>query len=193
MADPIEPKRRATYEDLLNVPESMVAEILEGELYSQARPGGRHALSASALNSQLGGPFHFGRGGPGGWWILFEPELHLDQDIAVPDLAGWKRERMPEVPDEVAFTVSPDWVCEVISPTTERLDRVRKLPYYALHRVAHVWIVNPIARTLEVLGLEGERWVVIGTHGASEVVRAEPFEAVEVELGLLWGETSAPR
>jgi len=149
MASPA--KRRATYEDLLRVPDHRVAEIVDGDLHVSPQPASRHTLASSGLGSGLWAPFHQGRGGPGGWWILFEPELHLGQDVLVPDLAGWRRERMPEFPDTAAFTLAPDWVCEVVSPGTERLDRAKKMPVYAREQVSHLWLVNPIARTLEPL------------------------------------------
>src|SRR5918994_1136860 len=121
MAAPVKP--RATYDDLLQVPPHRVAEIVDGELHVSPRPASRHALAASLIGSDLVGPFHQGRGGPGGWWILFEPEVHLGGDVVVPNVAGWRRARLPEFPDTPAFTVAPDWVCEVVSPGTERLDR----------------------------------------------------------------------
>src|SRR5512141_3276362 len=126
------PQRRpATYEDIVRLPETQVGEIVDGELYVSPRPGGPHAIAASAVGGEIWAPYHTGRGGPGGWWILVEPELHLGSDVMVPELAGWKRERMPRPPDSPAFTIEPDWVCEVLSPSTERLDRARKLPSYA--------------------------------------------------------------
>jgi Uma2 family endonuclease len=181
-------KRRATYEDLLRVPDHEVAEILDGELHVSPRPGSRHALAASRLGSELGGPFDRGRGGPGGWWILDEPELHFGEEVLVPDLAGWRRERLPEFPDTAAFTLAPDWVCEVASPSTERLDRAKKMPAYAREGVPHFWLVNPLARTLEVYRLAEGRWVLLGTHEGDARVRAEPFDAVELELGGLWAQ-----
>jgi len=131
----------------------------------------------------------FGHGGPGGWWVLFEPELHLEADVLVLDLAGWRRERMPEVPDEAWCDIAPDWVCEVVSPSTGRLDRVRKMPKYAVHGVSHLWLVDPGVRTLEVYRLEQGRWSLIATHGDDDVslIRAEPFDAIELDLRLLWG------
>lgn len=188
MSDRSGTKRRATYDDLLKVPAPMVAEIVDGELYASPRPAPRHAVAATVLVSNLNPPFQQGRGGPGGWWILVEPELHFGEDVLVPDIAGWKRERLARMPEAAYFTLSPDWVCEVISPSTEKLDRVRKMAVYARERVAHAWLVNPLARTLEILRLEGERWVVAASHGDEETVRAEPFEAVAIELPAVWAE-----
>jgi Uma2 family endonuclease len=134
----------------------------------------------------IGGPFHRGRGGPGGWWILDEPELHLGENVLVPDLAGWRRERMPEQPKTPYYELAPDWVCEVLSPSTGRVDRVLKVPLYARARVSHAWLVNPAEQTLEVLRLDGESYRLVATHGGDERVRAEPFAAVELELAALW-------
>jgi Uma2 family endonuclease len=184
-------KRPATYEDVLKAPDHLVAEILEGELYTTPRPAMPHAVVASALGSELGGPFHQGRGGPGGWWILFEPELHLGPDVVVPDLAGWRRSSVPALPNAPAMTIAPDWVCEILSPSTEALDRVSKLRVYAREGVSHVWFVNPRTQTLEVLRLENGRWVVVATHDGDASVSVEPFDAVPLDLFRLWGR-SAP-
>ncbi len=179
-------KRGATYEDLLAVPGHRVAEIVRGVLITQARPGSRYAQASSALGGELFGPFRQGKGGPGGWILLDEPELHFHGDALVPDLAGWRRERMPELPDAPAFQLAPDWVCEVLSPSTTALDRADKLPIYAREGVRHAWLVDPGAKTLEVLRLEGQNWLLIGTCSGDCGVRAEPFDAIELELGVLW-------
>lgn len=179
--------RPATYEDLCRVPPEKVAEILSGELIVSPRPAAPHALATSALSGDLsplsrraGGP-----GGPGGWVILYEPELHFGEDVLVPDLAGWRRERMPRVPDVPFFTLAPDWVCEVASPSTRRVDRLLKMPVYARERIGWLWMVEPLDKLLEVYRLEGS-WVVAATHGGSERVRAKPFEEVELELARWW-------
>jgi Uma2 family endonuclease len=185
---PVE-KPRATYEDLLKVPDNKVAEIVDGELYVSPRPAAPHALAASGLGVDLGGPFDRGRAGPGGWWIVDEPELHFGEDVLVPNLAGWRRERMPEFPKTAFFTLAPDWVCEVLSPSTERLDRARKLRVYAREGVGHAWLLNPLARTLEVYRRAEQRWLILATHEADAIVRAEPFDAIELDLLPLWGET----
>ena len=181
----------ATYEDLVRVPGHLVAEILDHELHTSPRPAPRHALSHARLVTSLDGPFGMGRNGPGGWLILSEPELHFRHDVLVPDLAGWRRERMPRLPSEAFFTAAPDWVCEILSPSTQQIDRTAKLRIYAREGVAHAWLVDPIARTLEVLGLEHGRWVILATHAGAEVVRAAPFDAIELELPLLWPDDSA--
>lgn len=170
------------------MPDHLVAEIVDGELYTTPRPALRHALAGSSLGDELVSPFQKGRGGPGGWWILFEPELHLAADILVPDLAGWKRDRLPVVPDEAYLTLAPDWVAEILSPSTARLDRVKKLDVYARERVLHVWLLDPGTRILEVLVLEENRWVIHATFGQDERVRAVPFDAIEIDLAGIWGE-----
>lgn len=174
------------------MPDHLVGEILDGELVVSPRPAPRHSVVSSALGSTLGPPFQFGDGGPGGWWILDEPELHLGENVLVPDLAGWRRERLGTIPDEAFFTLRPDWVCEVLSPSTSRTDRVRKLPIYARADVPHLWLIDPAAQTLEVFSLEAGRWVLLATHGADEVVRAPPFESVPLALSRLWGGVPAP-
>jgi Uma2 family endonuclease len=187
---PTDPARRpATYDDLLALPEHVVGEIIDGELHVSPRPAPRHAVASSVLGGEIGPPYHSGRGGPGGWWILDEPELHLARDVLVPDLAGWQRARMPAMPDTAYFTVAPDWICEVLSPATARIDRLKKLRVYTRERVGHAWLIDPIARTLEMLRLEGERWSIVSVHGEDEIVRAEPFDAVAIELALLWSDT----
>lgn len=187
---PVPPlKKPATYADIEALPENQVGEILDGELVVSPRPASRHALASSSLNNRVGPPFHDGIGGPGGWWILFEPELHLGTDVLVPDLAGWRRERMPTFPDVKFFTLTPDWVCEVLSPSTESTDRSRKLRVYARERVRHAWLVTPESRLLEVFRLEGDFWSLIAAHRDDELVRAEPFDAIELDLLPLWGET----
>jgi Uma2 family endonuclease len=181
--------RRASYEDLRKVPDTMVAEIIDGELYATPRPASPHALAASAIGIDVGGPFHRVRDGPeepGGWWILDEPELHLGSDVVVPDIAGWRREKMPVLPNVAYFDQAPDWVCEVVSPTTAGTDRVRKMRVYARESVGHLWLVEPLARTLEVYRLEDDHWLVASTHGGSERVRAEPFEAIELDIARWW-------
>ncbi len=182
-------RRRATYEDVLAAPEHLVAEIFDGELHVSPRPAKPHAAAASALGEELGPPFKRGRGGPGGWILLDEPELHLSADILVPDLAGWRRERLPKLTTELPyFTLAPDWACEVLSPATERTDRRDKLSIYRRERVAHVWLVNPLQRTLEVLELGPEHYAIIGVHRDAERVRARPFDAIELDLAILWAD-----
>ncbi len=184
---------RATYADVLAAPEHMVAEVIDGELLLHSRPAKPHTAAATALGEELGPPFKRGRGGPGGWILLFEPELHLGEDIIVPDLGGWRRERMPVITtEEPFFRLSPDWACEVLSPSTERMDRRRKLAIYRRESVPHVWLVNPLSRTLEVLELTGEHYAIVAVHAGDEKVRARPFDAIELDLAILWADVELP-
>ncbi|MBN1612601.1 MAG: Uma2 family endonuclease [Polyangiaceae bacterium] len=165
-----------------------VAEILDGELHVQPRPRFRCARAASRLGVELGG-FDLGDlGGRGGWIILDEPELHLGSgpDKVVPDLAGWRRERMPEFPDVAATDLAPDWVCEIVSPSTQIIDRGVKRRIYAREAVGNLWLVSPDDQILEVFRLEAGRWVLLDTFEGNAVVRAEPFDAVALRLGALW-------
>lgn len=178
-------KKGATYDDLVRVPENFVAEMFDGELYASPRPAPRHGHAAVALVAKIGGPFHFDRD-PGGWLLLIEPELHFRNDVLVPDLAAWRRERLPAVPDEPYLTLTPDWVCEVLSPSTETIDRGRKLDIYAREGVPHVWLVDPLRQSLEVLTLVSGRLEQIAEHHGDVSVRALPFDAIELELRALW-------
>jgi len=181
-------RRQATYEDLLKVPDHLIAEIIDGELFTFPRPSIPHSHATSILNQDLG-PFSRRTGGPGGsggWWILFEPELHLGSDIIVPDLAGWRRERMPTLRDVPYVEQAPDWACEILSQSTVRVDRIRKMRIYAREHVSHVWLADPLARTLEVYRLGEQRWILVGTYDGEEPVRAEPFDAIELDINRWW-------
>jgi Uma2 family endonuclease len=185
------PEGRATYEDVQALPEHVVGELIDGELIVSPRPAPAHASVASGVLTDLHGLFQRGAGGgPGGWWILFEPELHLHADVLVPDVAGWRRERMPALPAGAFFTEAPDWLCEVLSPRTARLDRARKMTVYAREGVAHLWLLDRGPRTLEVYRLVGDRWTLMATHSGADRVRVEPFEAVELDLGAWWPDAS---
>jgi Uma2 family endonuclease len=181
-------RKPARYEDLVALPDNQVGEIVGGVLYASPRPAGPHTVAGSSLGGVLIPPFNFGDGGPGGWWILFEPELHFGEDVVVPDLAGWRRERMPVAPSGAFIELAPDWLSEVLSPSTARLDRIAKLPVYARAGVRHVWLIDPLAKTFEVLSSESGKWTVDGLFGGNDVVRAAPFDAIEVKLARLWGE-----
>lgn len=184
MAEPL--KRPATYADLERVPEHLVAEIIEGALVTHPRPAPRHALAYSSLGHELMGPFQKGRGGPGGWWILDEPELHLGPHVLVPDLAGWRRERLPRLPETAWFELAPDWVCEIISPATARHDRISKSRIYAAFEVRHLWLVDPDARTLEAMALKDGQWLIAAVFADDEEVAAPPFAEVPFSLANLW-------
>jgi Uma2 family endonuclease len=182
--------RPATYQDLVALPDHVVAEIIDGDLYASPRPAPTHAWVHSWLGGLLLPPYGRGHGGPGGWIILYEPELHLGADVLVPDLAGWRRERMPRLPDTAYFALAPDWICEVLSPSTASIDRAKKLRIYGREGVAHAWLLDPIAQTLEAFELEAGRWMVLETFAGSSPVRVRPFEAVALDLGLLWSDTA---
>ena len=183
--------KKATYQDVLDAPPHMVAEVIHGELRLMTRPSGPHTAVASALGDLLV-PFKRGRGGPGGWIILDEPELHLGEHIVVPDLAGWRVERMPAVEQVAYFTLAPDWLCEVLSRSTEKADRFDKLPIYAADGVKHVWLISPALRTLEVFRLVDGKWLLLAIYRDDQRVRAEPFEASEVDLAMLWVDLATP-
>jgi len=180
--------KSALYQQLIDLPENLVGEIFNGRLYTQPRPAGPHAVTTSSLGIDIGGPFQFGRGGPGGWWIIDEPEVHLvrDTEVLLPDLAGWRRERLPKIPRDHRFEVVPDWVCEILSPATMRKDRISKMPIYARYGVHHLWLIDPVEQTLENFLLEQGRWTVIGQYQQQEVVQAPPFEAIDLDLADLW-------
>ncbi|HEV7921259.1 MAG TPA: Uma2 family endonuclease [Thermoanaerobaculia bacterium] len=183
---------RATYEDLLMAPRGLVAELIDGELYTWPRPSGRHVRVSSRLGAVLTNAFDFGNGGPGGWWILDEPELHLGANVMVPDIAGWRREHMPAMPDDHRFRITPDWVCEILSPSTTQFDLRRKLPIYADHGVPYTWVIDPLSRTLQVFTLESEHWLLAGVYGGEDKIRAVPFDAIEIDLTSIWGPDSPP-
>jgi Uma2 family endonuclease len=184
--------RRATYADIEGLPEDTLGQIVDGDLIATPRPGIPHQLTVSCLLGEIAGAFDLRRGGPGGWWFLYGVELYFGGDVLVPDLAGWRRERMPRIPDVPGFELAPDWVCEVLSPSTETVDRVRKTRIYARRQVGHFWIINPVGKSLEVYRLAGDTWNLVSTHEANDKVRAEPFDAVELDLAALWLETRAP-
>jgi len=179
-------KKLATYADLEAAPPHLVAELIHGTLVTSPRSAAPHARAASRIGIDLGGPFDRGKGGPGGWVILDEPELHLGPNVLVPDVAGWRRERMPEMPLEAAFTMPPDWVCEVLSPSTAATDRADKLPIYAAAGVSYAWYVDPLARTLEGYRVDGATFRLPQTARDDARIRADPCEALELELAALW-------
>ncbi len=185
-------KRPATYEDILALPPHVTGQIVDGELFASPRPANPHATAASTLGMDIGGAYQRGRGGPGGWWIVFESEIHLGRNVLVPDLAGWRRSRLPAIPPTAFFTLAPDWICEVLSPSTTSFDRVKKMRVFAAEGVGHAWLVDPVARTLEVYRLAEGRWVLLSAHEGTEVARAEPFEELEIVLSDLWVETEPP-
>ena len=184
MADPA--KRRATYADLEAVPEHLVAEIIDGELMTHPRPSPRHGATANALGGELTGPYQKGLGGPGGWVFVIEPEIKFGNDILVPDIAGWRRERLPGYPKRNYFEIAPDWVCEILSGSTEKRDRSLKKRIYAVGAVSHLWLIDPRLQLLEVFELRENLWTDVGTWNSDDEVRAPPFDAISFSLADLW-------
>jgi Uma2 family endonuclease len=182
----MEAERRATYADLLKVPDRFVAELVGGVLHTSPRPAPRHAHVSATLGQDVGTPFARGRGGPGGWRILDEPELHLGDDVLVPDLAGWRLETLPELPETAYFAVRPDWICEILSPSNARFDRLVKMDRYALAGIPWAWLVDPIERYLEVYELQNGAWVKRGGALDEHDARLPPFDAVPLDVGALW-------
>lgn len=183
-----EARRRATYEDILALPDNVVGEIIDGELVVSARPAPRHAQASSYLSGELH-PYRQRTDDPStveGWWILSEPELHFGSDVLVPDLAGWRYERMPALPDEAYFSLAPDWVCEVLSPSTCRKDRTEKMPLYAKKEVDYLWLIDPVARTLEAYCREGLSYQEVQVFHDDMKAHIPPFLAVEIDLAALW-------
>jgi Uma2 family endonuclease len=179
-------RRPATYQDVIDAPPDRVAELINGALYVHPRPASRHAHASFSMAGRLDDPFGRGVGGPGGWYFAFEPELHLGPDVLVPDLCGWRRERMPSFPDAAGIDLAPDWVCELLSPGTRHLDLGEKRDLYAANGVGHLWLVDPRARTLEVLALHELAWVPIAAFEKDAEVRAAPFDAIAFPLSALW-------
>lgn len=175
------------YDDFMNLPAHHVGEIIHNILYSQPRPAPKHARAFSVLGGKLGESFDWGGGDfNDDWWILDEPELHIEGHILVPDLAGWKRERMPEFPETAWFECVPDWVCEILSPSTARKDRMVKMPVYADLGVKYLWLIDPLIKTLEVYQLENQRWSLMASLCKDDKVSAVPFDAIEFCLDSLW-------
>ncbi len=186
MTSPARKKPRATYQDVIDAPPHMVAQILAGTLYTHPRPAFPHAVAASGMGTKIMDPFHYGNGGPGGWWILFEQEIHLGDDVVVPDLAGWRRETMPDPPETPFVAIAPDWACEVLSPSTRQIDLGPKRNIYAREGVSWLWLVDPEARTLEAFRLHEGQWLLIASLAEDAAVSVAPFEAISFPLANLW-------
>lgn len=179
-------EKTASYDDLYTIPENMIGEIIAGELVATPRPSRRHSSTIARITSNILPPFEYGRGGPGGWIILVEPEIALGENIVVPDLAGWREARFVWEEEQNPISVPPDWVCEVLSPQTARLDRVKKMPVYAAQGVSYLWLLDPQVLTLEAYRLESGRWTLLGSYAENDLVRVEPFQEIEIKLGELW-------
>jgi Uma2 family endonuclease len=176
----------ATYTDIEALPPNMVGQIIYGILYAHPRPAPRHSVAAVGIQVELGNPFGRGRGGPGGWIFMVEPELHLGPHVVVPDVAGWRTERLTPFPTTAFIETPPDWICEVLSPSTQKIDRTDKLAVYAEFGVPHCWYADPIAKTLEVLALAGDKWLLAATFKDADPVSAPPFEVHTFALDVLW-------
>jgi Uma2 family endonuclease len=195
VSDSVKINRPATYDDILALPEGILGQIIDGVLYTNPRPAGKHAYAATKINSSIDPSFGSrSGGGPGGWVFLFEPQLRLlgKQDV-IPDIAGWKIDRLSD--EELSLLsgnrieINPHWVCEIISPSSVRMDKVLKATLYAECAIEYYWLVDPDQKTLEVRRLEKGQWLVVKTFEGTEKVRAEPFEAIEIDLGSFWGPT----
>jgi Putative restriction endonuclease len=178
--------KQATYADIEALPPHVVGEILFGSLHTQPRPARRHAAAASSVGAILKPPFEFGNSGPGGWIIIDEPELHLGPHVVVPDLAGWRSERLVGKGDGAYFDEVPDWICEVQSPSTRRADLGPKRRIYATNEVPYLWYIDPIQQTLEVFKRQTQDWLLTHTFGGADEVCAPPFDALTFDLKLLW-------
>jgi Uma2 family endonuclease len=185
--DPI--RKRATYQDVLDAPKDMIAQVLDGEMWLHPRPARAHIHTATGLGSFLFGAFQIGNGGPGGWTIMDEPELHLGGDVLVPDIAGWRDGRLLDLEDtdEPYIAIVPDWVCEVLSPGTARFDRLKKMPIYAREQVPYVWLVDPRERIVEVFRFASSGYQLVGSYDGDEPLRAEPFDSATIPVAYLWG------
>jgi Uma2 family endonuclease len=182
-------KEKSAYQDLYGLPENKIGEIIGGELYATPRPSPSHSNVESGLQTIIRGAYQYGwRGGPGGWIILFEPELRMGEDIVVPDLAGWRKERLPRPPETNWIEIRPDWICEVLSPGTAKLDKNRKMPLYAEYSVPFLWLIDPSAKTLDVFTLSSQQWILVSSYAEDDKLRAVPFEAIEIDLTDLWWE-----
>ncbi len=183
-------KEKATYEDLYKIPDNQTGEIIDGQLIVTPRPSRKHVICATALGAAVTAPYQFGQGnGPGGWIFAIEPEIGLGEQIMVPDLAGWRRGRFPIEEDHNWISAVPDWVCEILSPGTFRTDKVKKMPIYAHHGVGHIWLVDPVAMTMDAFRLESGKWVLLGSFAENDKVRVEPFQQIQINLEVLWLES----
>jgi Uma2 family endonuclease len=185
------PGRPATYEDIAGFPEKPGVEIIGGEIVERASPGSEHGATHAGITASLVGPFSRQPGGrlPGGWWFGIEVDIEFERhEVYRPDVAGWRRERHPERPPGTLVRVRPDWVCEILSPSNARNDEVAKFETYRRCGVPHYWIVDPAQRTLRVHRWTAEGYLVVLTAEGGQRVRAEPFDAIELEVGVLFGD-----
>ncbi len=179
-------RKTATYSDLEAVPSHLVAEIIFGALETHPRPVPRHVLAGDELSGTLRGPFRLGEGGPGGWIFMTEPELHLGSHVVVPDIAGWRRGRLNALPTTAYIETAPDWVCEILSPATARLDKGPKRQVHADFDVAFLWLLDPDSRILDAYQLTSGRWLLLGTAVGGGPISLPPFDAISFSLDSLF-------
>lgn len=178
--------KQASYQDIIDLPENMVGEIIHGRLEMRPKSATRYALASSSLSAELVSSFQQGQDGAGGWWIIDEPVCHLDSHVLVPDLVGWRRQRMPALPKTACFKTPPDWICEILSPTTTRIDRIVKMPIYAELGINYLWLIDPVLRTLEAYELHDGHWLLTGAHADNESIAIAPFAEHTFSLTDLW-------
>lgn len=179
-------RRKASYDDVLDAPPHKVAQVISGNLHLHPRPIGSHIMANAILCRKIATPFQDGIGGPGGWWIVSEPEIHLEEDIVVPDIAGWRKEKLPKYPYGAFVTVSPDWVCEILSPSTKKVDLGDKWDVYAREGVSHIWFIDPGARSLEAFARVNGKWLMISALTGDDALLIPPFENISIPLSALW-------
>lgn len=180
-------QKKATYADIQRLPDALRGEILAGELYVAPRPSPIHQKAMTKMTVQLGGHLGGNEGDERGWIFLTEPELHLNDEVIVPDLAAWKAKRVTsQFYSQAWVSVTPDWICEIQSPSTARIDRITKRRIYLGLQIPYYWLVDPLAKTLEALKKNENHWIEVGFHGGDEKVRIEPFQDLEIELSTFW-------
>jgi Uma2 family endonuclease len=183
---PLETRPNATYQDVIDAPEHKVAEIIDGTLYLSPRPPIRTSVAKQELLLQLWRPYDRGEDGPGGWWLLREPEFYMGNDVLVPDLVGYRRARLPVLPDASGTDIPPDWVCEALTPVTRALDLTSKRRAYARAGIPHLWQIDDEARLLEAFALEAGQWRLVAALRDDHEVRLAPFGAISFPLSVLW-------
>jgi len=178
----------AAYQDVENLSARAIGELFDGRLHAQPRPAAPHVHTQFFVGGHLFNPFYRGIGGPGGWVILAEPEIHfkLDLDVTVPDLAGWRRARKLKFPTGHKIELVPDWICEILSPSTRSIDQEIKMPLYARYGVSYLWLVEPIEHVVDAYRLQGGEWVAVGRYTGTTQAAIPPFDAVLLDLGSLW-------
>lgn len=182
---------KATFEDLIRPGEDRSVEIIGGDVVEKTSPTMEHGASQGAVMGFLGRRFVRRPGGrwPGGWWIATEVDVEYEpHELYRHDTVGWRRDRVPERPRGRPIRIRPDWVCEILSPSNEKRDLVDKMRVLRASGVGHYWVVNPEEKILVVHRLEAQGYLVVLAASSGDTVRAEPFEAVELRVGVLFGD-----